>query len=130
MDPSRATWLVPYQKGITTIRGKAQLQHTLKIVNDHMTLIDEEITASNARKFGKNFIARVHFSKQYTQQWYTEERANKFSYQQHVDDVTTEKMRQSYTFCNVQAGRRTILPTPNMTTTHGQPHPQGTTTTP
>ena len=31
---------------------------------------------SNAWKFGKSSIARAHFSKQYTQQWYTDARAN------------------------------------------------------
>ena len=30
-------------------------------------------------------------------------------YQQHVDAVTTEKIRRSYTFCDVQAGMRSIL---------------------
>ena len=44
-----------------------------------MVLIDEEITASNARKFGKSSIARAHFSKKYTQQWYTEARAHRFN---------------------------------------------------
>ena len=43
---------------------------------EQMELIDEEITASNARKFGESSIARVHFSKKYTQQWYTDARAN------------------------------------------------------
>ena len=48
------------------------------MADDRMTLIDEEITVSNASEFGKRSIARAHFLKQYTQQWYTEERANKF----------------------------------------------------
>ena len=44
---------------------------------DQMELIDEEITASNARKFGKSSITRAHFSKQYTQQWYIDARAHR-----------------------------------------------------
>ena len=44
-----------------------------------MVLIDEEITESNARKFGTSSIARAHFSKQYTKQWYTEARAHRFN---------------------------------------------------
>ena len=32
-------------------------------------------------------------------------------YQQRVDAVTTEKMRRSYTFCDVQAGRRSTMNT-------------------
>ena len=43
-----------------------------------MSMIDEEITASNARKFEMSSSAWAHFSKQYTHQWYTEERSNKF----------------------------------------------------
>ena len=31
-----------------------------------MAMLDEEITASNARKFGTSSSARAHFSKQYT----------------------------------------------------------------
>ena len=46
---------------------------------EQMVLINEEITASNARKFGTSSIARAHFSKQYTQQWYTEARAHRFN---------------------------------------------------
>ena len=60
---------------ITTLRGKPKLQGMLKMTTEQMELIDEEITASNARKFGKSSIARAHFSKQYTQQWYTDVRA-------------------------------------------------------
>ena len=65
-------------EAITTIRGKMQLQQTLKMADDCMALIDEEITARNVSKFGKNSIARAHLSKQYTQQWHTEERSHKF----------------------------------------------------
>ena len=61
---------------ITMLRAKAQLQETLKMEKKWMILIGEEIMASNARKFGTSSMARVHFSKQYTQQLYTEERAN------------------------------------------------------
>ena len=43
-----------------------------------MSLIDEEKLVSNARKVGKRSSARAHFSRQYTHQWYTEERAIKF----------------------------------------------------
>ena len=32
-------------------------------------------------------------------------------YQQHVDAATMEKMRHSYTFCDVQAGMRSIMNT-------------------
>ena len=46
------------------------------MTTEQMELIDEEITVSNARKFGKSSITRAHFSKQYTQQWYTDARAN------------------------------------------------------
>ena len=66
-------------EAITTIRGKPKLQDTLSMTTEQMVLIDEEITGSNARKFGTSSIARVHFSKQYTQQWYTEERAHRFN---------------------------------------------------
>ena len=66
-------------EAITTIRGKPKLQDTLRMTTEQMVLIDEEITASNARKFGKSSIARAHFSKKYTQQWYTEARARRFN---------------------------------------------------
>ena len=52
---------------ITTLRGKPKLQETLNMDTEQMEFIDEEITVSNARKFGKSSIARAHFSKQYTQ---------------------------------------------------------------
>ena len=61
---------------ITTLRGKPKLQQTLNMDMEQMELIDEEITASNARKFGKSSNAKAHFSKQYTQQWYTDARAH------------------------------------------------------
>ena len=50
----------------------------LNMVTERMELIDKEIMAINARKFGKSSIARTHFSKHYTHHWYTEERAHKF----------------------------------------------------
>ena len=53
-------------EAITTILGKAQLQLTLKMADDCLTPIDEEIMVSNARKCGKSSIARAHFSKQPT----------------------------------------------------------------
>ena len=37
---------------ITKLRGKTQMKRTLKMTDDHMALIDEEIMASNVRKFG------------------------------------------------------------------------------
>ena len=46
------------------------------MTTEQMELIDEEITASNARKFGTSSVARAYFSKQYTQQWYIDARAN------------------------------------------------------
>ena len=61
---------------ITTLRGKPKLQETLKMTMEQMELIDEEITSSNARNFGTSLIARAHYSKQYTQQWYTDARAH------------------------------------------------------
>ena len=72
-----SAWNIP--EAITTIRGKPKLQDTLRMTTEQMVLIDEEITASNARKFGKSSIARAHFSKKYTQQWYTEARARRFN---------------------------------------------------
>ena len=61
---------------ITTLRGKLKLQERLQMITEIMELINEEITASNARKFGMSSIARKYVSKQYTQQWYTDARAN------------------------------------------------------
>ena len=52
---------------ITTLRGKPKLQEMLQMSTKQMKLIDEEISASNARKFGKSSIARAHFSNQYNQ---------------------------------------------------------------
>ena len=64
---------------ITTLRGKPKLQEKLKMETVWMILIDEEITVSrNARKFGKSSFSRAYFSKQYIQQWYTEEKAHLF----------------------------------------------------
>ena len=74
------------QEVITAHQGKLKLQDTLKMALDRMELIKEEITVSNVSKFGKfgkfgkSSIARAHFSKQYTQQWYTYARAH------HLDD--------------------------------------------
>ena len=65
-------------EAMTTLRGKPKLQDTLRMTTEQMVLIDEEITASNERKFGMSSIARAHFSKQYTQQWYTEAQAHRF----------------------------------------------------
>ena len=73
---------------------------------DRMELIDEEITLSNARKFGKSSIARANFSKQYTQQWYTDVREHITSmseYQRHVDVAAMTKPRLFYTSCDVHA---------------------------
>ena len=67
---------------------------------EQMILIYEEITAGNARIFVKSSISRAHFSKLYTQQWYTVERAHTNwmrEYQQRVDAVTTEKTRVLHT---------------------------------
>ena len=55
-------------EAITTIRCKPILQDTLRMTMEQMVLIDEEITASNTRKFSISSIARAHFSKQFTQQ--------------------------------------------------------------
>ena len=58
-------------EAITTLRGKAILQERLNMETEQMILINEEIMVSNARKFGESSILRAHFSKQYTQLWYT-----------------------------------------------------------
>ena len=81
----------------------------------YMAMIDTEITASNARKFGTSSSARAHISKQYTHQWYTEEfqTSSMIEYQQRVDPATTEKTRRFYTLCDVQAGRRFTKNTSN-----------------
>ena len=50
----------------------------MKMTEERMAMIDKEITASNAREFGTHSSARSHFSKEYTHQWCTEERANNF----------------------------------------------------
>ena len=100
---------------ITTIRGKQQMKRTLNMIEERMAMIDEEITASNARKFGTSSSARAHISKQYTHQWYTEEfqTSSMIEYQQRVDPATTEKTRRFYTLCDVQAGRRFTKNTSN-----------------
>ena len=87
-------------EAITTIQVKKQLQNTLKMAYDHMTLIDEEIMASSARKFRKSSIARVH-SPNSTPNNGTQRREQINSmreYQQHVDAVTMEKMKRFYIF--------------------------------
>ena len=66
-------------EAITTIRGKPKLQDTLRMTTEQMVLIDEEITVSNVRKFGKSSIARVQLSKQYAQQLYTEARVHRLN---------------------------------------------------
>ena len=63
-------------EAITTLRGKPKLQEMLQMNTERMELIDKEITASNARKFVRSSIAGPLFSKQYTQQWYTDARAH------------------------------------------------------
>ena len=60
-------------------QGKPKLQEMLKMTTEQMVLINEEITGSNARKFGTSSITRAHFSKQYSQQWYTEARAHRLN---------------------------------------------------
>ena len=47
---------------ITTFRGKQQMRRTLQLTKERMAMIDEEITASNARKIGKSSRARAQFS--------------------------------------------------------------------
>ena len=66
-------------EAMTTLRGKPKLQDTLRMTTEQMVLIDEEITVSNVRKFGKSSIARVQLSKQYAQQLYTEARVHRLN---------------------------------------------------
>ena len=97
----------------TTLRAKMKLQETLNMETERMISIDEEITASNTRKFRTSSIVRAHFSKQYTNNG-TQRREqinSMLEYQQRVDAVTTETMRRFYTFCDVQAGRRSTMNT-------------------
>ena len=72
---------------------------------ERMVLIDKEIMASNAKKFGKSSIVRAHFlnstpnngtQMQELFTWMTE-------YQQFVNVATIAKMRRFYTFCDVEA---------------------------
>ena len=86
------------------------MRRTLNMTEERMSMIDKEITASNARKFGTSSSARAHFSKS-TPINGTQRRRQTSSiieYQQHVGAVTTEKTRRFYTFYDVQAERRFI----------------------
>ena len=67
-------------------------------------MIDEEITVSNARKFGATSSARAHFSNSTpTNGTLKQKQTNSMiEYQQRVDAARMEKMRQFYTFCDVQ----------------------------
>ena len=98
---------------ITTLRGKKKLQETLKMAMEQIELIDKEITASNARKFGKSSIARAHFRNSTPNNGIQRREHTNWmiEYQQRVDAVTTEKLRQSYTFCDVQARTRSAMNT-------------------
>ena len=52
-------------EAITTIRGKQQMRRILKKMAKRISMIDKEITASNARKSGMSSSTSTHFSKQY-----------------------------------------------------------------
>ena len=91
-------WNIPEE--IMTLRSTTQLRRTLKMTEEHMALIDKEMTASNTRKFGKSSSDRTHFSKQ------REPTNSMIEYQQRVDAVLMEKTRRFYIFCDVQSGQR------------------------
>ena len=97
----KLAWSIP--EVVMIIRGKKQLKRALKIMDDHMSLIDEEITASNVRKFEKSSSMRAHFSNSTLING--TERRKQISlvreYQQCVDAVMTKKTRQFYTSCDV-----------------------------
>ena len=95
---------------ITTLRGKPKLQAMLQMTTEQMELIDKEITASNARKFGKS-ISQGHIFRNSTTNNGTQMREQitwMSEYQQCVDVAKGAKTRQFYTSCNVQTGRRSI----------------------
>ena len=88
-------------EAITTTRGKQQMRQTLKMMEEHMAMIDKEITANNARNFGMSSSARARLKKK-TPTNGTWRRANKF------DDRIAATYRccdnrEDKTFCDVQA---------------------------